>query len=361
MLRKSLLGAAVLALVGLSACGSGSSASFNSQPPGQTGVFNVRPGACTNSSSPDCFTATVGCTGTADIGVSVLTTNPTGTVKGTIFLHGGAGGEDFYDVTSGNTSYLQSYLDAGFRVVQVAWDSNWEDTGLDTKSVKSAACRPATLLKYVYDTVHGGPSGAGAMCAQGHSGGSGALAYILAQYHGGSYLDKVMLTSGPVFSDIEQGCMRPKAPAVTICPAAQFGCVGDSWQADPQLPTNRAYWTSDSTCEGKESTTSSASNTAWKAMSIVDGLSDSTFTYPQTAVSGYLCGNGLGPAQAQGGLFYQNFTSSSQTAAFSLYRVDGCADAEDIDDGFLSAGPNAGQPTFTVTVDDMIDGCVQRH
>lgn len=157
--------------------------------------------------------------------------------------------------------------------------------------------------------------------------------------------------------------MVPNAPPVTICPAGEFGCVGDPWQAAPQLPDSLSTWSGDPTCQGG-TTTSAASNTAWKEMSIVDGLPDSSFSHPQTALTGYLCGNGLGPAQAQGGLYFQNFTSASQNAAFALYRVDGCLAAEDVIDGFISAGPNAGEGSGPAIVNDMLDpvaGCVKRH
>jgi len=43
-------------------------------------------------------------------------------------------------------------------------------------------------------------------CAQGEARGSAQIAYSLALYGSGTYLDKVELLSGPVLSDLEQGC-----------------------------------------------------------------------------------------------------------------------------------------------------------
>ena len=58
------------------------------------------------------------------------------------------------------------------------------------------------------------------MCAQGFSAGSGALGYALAWYGAATsaeyHLDKVALLSGPVFSDIEQGCEDPIPPPQTV-------------------------------------------------------------------------------------------------------------------------------------------------
>jgi hypothetical protein len=313
-----------------------------------------------------CFTATVSCPGTADIKVSVHITNPTDAPKGTIFLHGGGGGTGVFDVSHNGVNASTLFLNAGFRLIQVAWDTPWEDTTILPKSIKTAACRPATILNYVYNNIHGGPSVSGGMCAEGNSGGAAALAYVMTEYDGSSYLDKVILTSGPVFSDLQQGCELPGAPPVTICSAGQFGCVGDPWTVKVQLPNNPVgTWTGDANCDGGSSTagaaTTDAENAAWKAMSIVDGRSDASFTYPNTALSGYLCNNSLGSAQGQGGLYFQQFTSSSQAASYSLYAVQGCLLAEDYINGTLAAGPNAGESAFTAAVDDMIDGCIKRH
>ncbi len=62
------------------------------------------------------------------------------------------------------------------------------------------------------------------MCAQGDSAGSAAVVYSMTYYGAASYLYNVELISGPVLSDIKQGCQEP-APndPVTVCPAGQNG------------------------------------------------------------------------------------------------------------------------------------------
>src|SRR5262249_13398005 len=118
------------------------------------------------------------------------------------------------------------------------WATDWgqatTQTG-PTYNVKLAACRPATLLNHIYNrffTAVKAITPSAGMCAQGFSAGSAAIAYSLAWYGGGDdlnrvYLDKVELLSGPVLSDIKQGCDVPSAE-VCACGNPITG-VGSPW------------------------------------------------------------------------------------------------------------------------------------
>src|SRR5277367_924590 len=131
-----------------------------------------------------CFQGQMSCPSTANIEFTYGLEEPSGTPIGTIvFLEGGNGTN-----VSGGQTYLQRYLLSGFRIVQLAWKSAWESTGTGLKAdIKTAACRPATLLNYISENIAGGEGG---MCAQGDSAGSGALAYSLAWYGASEFLDK---------------------------------------------------------------------------------------------------------------------------------------------------------------------------
>jgi hypothetical protein len=307
------------------------------------------------------------CPGDADLSNVILgVKNPGSTPKGTVFLHGGGGGLQPFNAGPSGSTYVDQYLEGGYQVVQITWPSDWEDTGEQAKSIKLAACRPATILAYVAD-----PSNqihiTGAMCAQGHSGGTGALGYTLAWYNGSNYLDKVLLTSGPVFGDIAQGCVVPDAPDVTVVPTN-----GAAWSAHPSYGSIGAAvgtWTGDSTCQGANPTTCS-SYVSWKDQSIVSGDSNfmgcvttgpsASFLYPQTALSGWLCNNDVNASAAEGNFFYQNFTSTSQTAHFALTAISQCPGAEDIWDGVTPQGTSG----LTASAHDMLDpvnGCIPRH
>jgi len=139
-----------------------------------------------------------GCSGFGDMGFVYGVAPPAAgkTPLGTIVFFAGDGGVDASD-GSDQANLLIRYVNAGYQVVQIAWGSlipgqDWEDTlvtGLP--NILAAACRPATFMNWVrngnsgvgngiWGTYHGG------MCAQGHSAGSGAIAYALAWYNAGA-------------------------------------------------------------------------------------------------------------------------------------------------------------------------------
>lgn len=104
-----------------------------------------------------------------------VTVQPAGTTPlGTIILFSGAGGTSFFNFPYGGSnglqgeSYVKDYYNnpGHYTTVQVAWASPWEDNSLDPpiKSVKDEGCRPATLLKYIYDNY--AQPATGAMCAR---------------------------------------------------------------------------------------------------------------------------------------------------------------------------------------------------
>jgi len=303
-----------------------------------------------------CFQAEMSCPKTTSLGFIYGFEDPTGTPNGTIVLLDGGSGTN----ANGSEIYAEKYLESGFRVVEMVWDSGWEITGgTNAASIKTAACRPATFMNYVFQNFYRN----GGMCAQGDSAGSGAIAYSLAWYGAANILDKVELLSGPVFGDIEQGCMVPPAATSTVCPADQLGCNGAPWPDSPAYvgPDIAAIntWSGNPTCNGRTQT-SHAANASWKAMSIVDGTDNPSFSYPHTAMAGWLCSNVAteqNNSAAQGEFFYQQFTSSRQIAGYSVTRIDHCSGTEGVSDGVTPQGENG-----TIAIgQDMVSGCIKRH
>ena len=292
-----------------------------------------------------CYQATVSCPNTADIGVTYGYLAPPGTIQGTVFFHGGGDGTEAQDISD----FAPDYLGAGYALVQMSWATQWENTGLTTLNVGYAACRPATLMNYIFQKV-ATTSGA-AKCAQGFSAGSAAVGYALAWYGAGSYLDNAELISGPVFSDIEQGCEYPPPALLNICVPGQFGCPANSeFQDSPSYVPGTAEGvggiTGDPTCGGggTGTPTSAQSGANWKAMSIVNGTSMPSFTYPDTSIAGWVCNNGTtsvgNNSAAQGDIFYLQFTSTSQTGgSFSLNPVSNCNGDEGVSQGNIGTTP----------------------
>ncbi len=304
-----------------------------------------------------CFHGEVNnCADDSSLGFTYGYENPDGTSLGTVaFLEGGGGISGYVD-----PEYAQTYLDGRYQVVYISWDSDWEMTSAKSAtSIKSAACRPATALNYVYDHVYS----RGAMCAQGFSAGSGALGYALAWYGSDTYLDDVELLSGPVFGDIEQGCEVPNKGTLLICPPDQFGCDGKQWPDSPLYvdgdQTLVRKWSGQQSCNAGK-TTPGYVNSLWKAMSIVDGTNNPNFSYPHTSMAGYLCSNAdqtQNNSAAQGEFFYQQFTSPNQTAGYSLTRINNCQGAEGVTTGTTPDGESG----FTAITNHMLSSCVRRH
>ncbi len=299
----------------------------------------------------------------------------------TIFLHSGSDGEDYFNAGVQGKTYAQYYFDSGFQVVQIAWTApsgqsgvmagDWHDNYLDppVKALKFEACRPATLLNYIYQNYQL-PS-TGAMCAQGHSAGSAAVAYALAWYGASSYLTSVVLTSGPVYSNVRTGCAydptKPFDTPITVCPTGQFGCnVGTGsgfgpWSDVPEYlgaASAVAQYTNDppDNCNnytGSNVATTAVDNQDWLGMSITS--SGASYSYPNTALYAFLCAPNASQnnSAAQGQLFYVNFTSASQTSAYQVYRVNACPDAESIWGGTTPDGNSA----FMVSASEMVNAC----
>jgi hypothetical protein len=304
-----------------------------------------------------CFRGVVeNCPGTVNLGFTYGYENPAQEKLGTVVFLPGGGGTNPYN----NPGYAPKYLQNGYQVVYLAWDTSWEFTSVGSgTSIKNAACRPATFLSYIYQDVYS----RGAMCAQGLSAGSAAVGYALAWYGAASFLDNVELLSGPVFSDVRQGCIVPNAPVMNVCANAEFGCDGAPWPDSPSYVGNDialvARWSGQPSCNAGSPTTPSA-NFAWKLMSIVDGTSNPSFEYPQTSMAGWLCSD-IDSVQnnsaAQGDLFYQQFTSFQQTAGFSVVRIDHCAGAEGVSQGTTPQG----QTGLVAISNHMISACTKRH
>jgi hypothetical protein len=136
-------------------------------------------------------------------------------LRGTILSFSGQAGENFH------TENVQEYVDAGFRVVMVAYESSLLSGGgygawqcaknacppyvnVDDPGPKQAACRPAEIIRYfkqLYDA-----NDQLAYCAQGHSAGSSQIAYALTHYGADAYLDYVQLTGWTPFARPDYGC-----------------------------------------------------------------------------------------------------------------------------------------------------------
>jgi hypothetical protein len=286
---------------------------------------------------------------------------PSSRLFGTIVLFPGGQGEQ--PDTARLNRFAQDYYNSNYEVVQFAWPEDWEQT-TDPLGILTAACRPAGFLNYVLNTpllnARSASNPSAGLCAHGFSAGSGALGYALTWYLDqsgnllNSDLDNVELTSGPVFSDIEQGCHSQgpgyNPPFMQICyPGQQYGCSPGTtgWSNQPvYIDTDLRWvqgWTGNLSPACNSGQNTAASDPKWKAMSILTGTGGS-FTYPKLGMAGWLCASSSpctpsdgcpNNSAAQGELFFSQFTSGAQVGAggYKLTGIINCAQSEGVADG----------------------------
>ncbi|MGA7909335.1 MAG: hypothetical protein WCA16_18155 [Candidatus Sulfotelmatobacter sp.] len=341
----------------------------------------------------NCYTATVTCNNTDNWSMTFGYLSPVGLVnhintaadvKGLIIMTSGDGGE-----MPESNSLTDKYFRAGYEVAQFAWADDWEvnyqDTSKGPGNIQNAACRPATFFNYIYNTyflqtISNNNSHAG-FCALGTSAGSAAIAYSLAYYGAGDWFDHVELLSGPVLSDVKQGCQVPHASSITVCgqtncSGSQCGCQlggGSTWSILPtyvggaQVGVRR--WTNDNSCANANN---SGSWTTWLNQSIVDQSPGGTgelpvpvFTYGSTGISAWLCRSVQNPnnydcaahnndnsnvcpnnSSTQGQIFYANIGPSNLPPSYNIYAVDNCGNAE----GVTATNPPSNVPGYQTAI-----------
>lgn len=123
-----------------------------------------------------------------------------------------------------------------------------------------------------------------------------------------------------------------------------------------------AGWTNDQSCT-QQPATSAQSDAQWLKQSIVDdGTNNPVFSYPNTAMSGWLCRSVVpnsnyncssnykwnycpNNSSPQGQIFYQKITANgAQPPAYNIYAVDSCVGAEGVGAGNV---PGFGNGTLT--------------
>lgn len=142
--------------------------------------------------------------------------------RGTILLLTGGNGSLYWGDSFGSPAQkvLTDLRNAGFRTVEIRWQKTvypggWLETDPGrTDGQVGLACRPATLFRYAHnnlyfsnDGVTPPPNAQAAFCGTGNSGGASALGYALSHYGQSALFDDAVMTSGPVFSRVDWGCV----------------------------------------------------------------------------------------------------------------------------------------------------------
>jgi hypothetical protein len=282
-------------------------------------VTNLQPVACPTGFTPgsSCQHLTIhACPNVSDVGVTI------GTLAGklgTIVLFTGATGAR---PTGG--AFANDYHKAGYTVIDTDWDQGgWENTGT-TPNLLAASCRGATLLNFL-SSISAAP-----FCAQGMSAGSSEIAYAMSWYGLDTKLTNVELLSGPVMSDLNQGCEVPDVGPVTVIPTngAPFT---NAPQYVNQFIASISRFTGQA-CQPATPTPSTAS-ASWLKQSIVQPATPRLAF--ATSLSGWLCDNDLNNSAAQGAIFYSALGSNH-----TLTRISGCLGSEGVTQGITPQGVN---------------------
>ncbi len=303
-------------------------------------VAEIAPGsACPRGTL--CRGIRVTCPGAEDIDGVVAVADPAGVaLKGTIVTHIGGGGTGFLF----QQPVIARYQAAGFRIAAISWAKPWEEITSGTRSIKAAACRPATAFRWVFDVVHAKSRTLG-FCAQGQSGGAGAVSYALATYGLEGILDHAVLTQGPPFGRMDCGCGSTKdgcASVPALCPEI----------ASPVLPLPGPTidtWAGTTTCGTPGVTDADLTrlrddSSAWN---------DGDFDYPKTHLSGWFCAQRPNGTTGGGAFFLGRVTPKPKVFCSPSCAVESIYDAANT----LTGGKNV----VDAMTDEMIAECVPRH
>jgi hypothetical protein len=272
---------------------------------------------------------------TEPIGATLATLEPTTTSRGTIMHFLGGGGHGFENLGS------DEYRAAGFTQVFVSWDPDldWEQTA--AHGILVAACRPATVMKWIFDNVHAARRDL-AFCGQGHSGGSGLLAYALAHYGMGDYLDHVNEHAGPPFARLDLGCNGDAPPTMDVCGV----------QVTMRLPNFVTPWENIQAPLTCGSTGVPADELQrWHDDSVMS--TGAAYDYPHTTVDFFDCTNHATAVTGMAKLYYDEIVAAENDPQRSSYHCYGAADQ--------CTGEGLGTRGVAEAIQAMKDRCVPSH
>jgi hypothetical protein len=138
---------------------------------------------------------------------------PAGTAKGVVVFFTGSGGTSWWSENSAAGAQMLSQLvGEGYRVVEVKWASPWQVAQSGERAgPANLACRPATVIKYVHDSIYvplglNPSAGKCGFCVTGHSNGSSQVGYAGAFYGLAGIIDGLFPTAGPTYAALSSGC-----------------------------------------------------------------------------------------------------------------------------------------------------------
>ncbi len=174
---------------------------------------------------------------------AIAVLEPENPIATDLFFSGSGGGSWWTTTLYPGSTFVQDLLNAGHRIVQISWYGNgWMQKRSCPDNIYpiAAACRPATVIKYVHDRWPNTP-----LNVEGSSGGSAQIAYSLAFYGAEQWVTGIaVLDSANPFMEIHKGCQLDypgytyNSGANAILNAFFFNSLCGSGQVDENWATN---------------------------------------------------------------------------------------------------------------------------
>jgi protein-S-isoprenylcysteine O-methyltransferase Ste14 len=196
-------------------------------------------------------------------------------------------------IASNNSDIIIALKAAGYRTVELKWATNWFQAASGVpEGMARLACRPASIVRWVYDNLHQGDTSK-PYCATGHSNGAAQVSYALAQYGLSNILSAVVNESGPNWTREDDHCIQnPSFPKL-------YGTPGDRATDDWAFGyPNNGF--------GPCGTNDSAFKDSYKQQFIAASLQYGhwQYNYPHTFVAFLFGGLDTTATKAQGQAFY---------------------------------------------------------
>jgi len=195
------------------------------------GIGRIPPEDCL--SGDQCQQVTVDCAGVRVRNRAILDVGkPSGSVRGLVVFLSGGGGNKLWsseaklpgagsqqqvdpEAARMGAAFLSTLQGKGFQTVQVVWHPTPWLASAPGEQVGPGrlACAPATVLKWLHDTMYeqlgAHPGGlACGFCVVGNSGGASQIAYSLSFYGLGDIIDGAVLSGGPPHAYFDRACLN---------------------------------------------------------------------------------------------------------------------------------------------------------
>lgn len=141
---------------------------------------------------------------TAEARSGVIRINEPKNLKGILIMYYWGFGDGFYSSDSISSTLITEWLNAGYRIIQVKWDTAWFAGSQAGEGFKNLAVHPASITSEIINRFSEIDK---PMVLYGGSGGAAQIAYILSFYGLDKKVDAAILWGGFWMGRLDLGCL----------------------------------------------------------------------------------------------------------------------------------------------------------